>query len=246
MRDAKQGQQQLSATVATHLREKIISGALVKGEFLRIDTIAKTLGVSTTPVREGLLILQSESLVTLIPRRGFMVSGVDDADILDLFWAQATVGAELAARATNKLSPEALERLEALNTQYLHAEQQQDHAAMDKAGHEFHRTINLAAGSPRLAALMGSLAKQMSNRFYTNIQGQADDALDYHPLILKALRLGDAASVRSLMFQHILNGGKHLVAMLEQQRQANQPLGQTPAMTAPAATPATPTRAQLR
>lgn len=239
MRDAKQGQQQLSATVATHLREKIISGALVKGEFLRIDTIAKTLSVSTTPVREGLLILQSESLVKLIPRRGFMVCGVDDADVMDLFWAQATVGAELAARATTKLSAQELERLDALNTQYQLAEQQQDHAAMDQAGHEFHRTINLAAGSPRLATLMGSLAKQMSNRFYTNIQGQTDDALDYHPLILKALRLGDAESVRALMFQHILNGGKHLVAMLEQQRQA-QP--QRALASAPAAKP----RAQLR
>lgn len=222
MPDTKNGQQQLSATVATHLREQIICGALSKGDFLRIDAIAKTLSVSTTPVREGLLILQSESLVQLIPRRGFMVTGLDASDVMDLFWAQATVGAELAARATSKLTSGQLEQLELLNAQYEQAQQAHDKTAMDKAGHQFHRTINLAANSPRLALLMGSLARQMSNRFYTNIEGQADDALDYHPLILKALRLQDRASVRALMFQHILNGGKHLLAMLERQTAAPQ------------------------
>ena len=219
MPQAKQGQKQLSETVAAHLREQILSGKITQGSFLRIDAIAKSLSVSTTPVREGLLILQSESFVKLIPRRGFMVAGVDDADVMDLFWAQATVGAELAARATCKLTAAQLDDLEALNVQYAQAQQAQDHAAMDKAGHQFHRTINLAANSPRLATLMGSLAKQVSNRFYTNIEGQVDDALDYHPIILKALHLKDVDSVRTLMFQHILNGGKHLVAMLERQRQ---------------------------
>jgi DNA-binding GntR family transcriptional regulator len=219
MRNAKQGQQQLSETVAAHLREQIIFGTLKKGDFLRIDAIAKLLSVSTTPVREGLLILQSEALVQLLPRRGFVVTGVDEKDVMDLFWAQATLGAELAARATGKLTAAQLEHLEALNTQYEQAQRAQDKPAMDYAGHQFHRTINLAANSPRLAMLMGTLAKQMSNRFYTNIDGQVDDAVEYHPLILKAMRLEDVESVRALMFQHILNGGKNLLRMLERQRQ---------------------------
>lgn len=218
----KNGQKQLSETVATHLREQIISGRCARGSFLRIDAIAKTLNVSTTPVREGLLILQSESLVQLIPRRGFMVTGLEESDVMDLFWAQATVGAELAARATGQLTAVQLDQLEALNTQYEQALQAQDKAAMDQAGYRFHRMINLAANSPRLATLMGSLAKQMSNRFYTNIEGQGDDVLDYHPMILKALRLQDAESVRTLMFQHILNGGKHLLSMLERQAAARR------------------------
>lgn len=220
MLDIRSGQQQLSATVATQLREQIISGVLPKGNFLRIEAIAKALGVSTTPVREGLLILQSEALVQLIPRRGFVVTGLDEHDVMDLFWTQATLGAELAARATGKLTPVQLDQLDALNTQYEQAQRAQDKTSMDRAGHEFHRTINRAANSPRLATLMGSLAKQMSNRFYTNIEGQTDDVLDYHPMIVKALRLQDAESVRTLMFQHILNGGKHLLAMLERKRQA--------------------------
>lgn len=220
MLDETSGQQQLSSTVARQLREQIISGVLPKGNFLRIEAIAKSFGVSATPVREGLLILQSEALVKLIPRRGFIVTGLDEHDVMDLFWAQATLGSELAARATGKLSAVQLDHLEALNVEYEQALHAQDKATMDHAGYQFHRTINLAANSPRLASMMGSLAKQMSNRFYTNIEGLTDDVLDYHPMILKALRMHDTASVRTLMFQHILNGGKHLLVMLERQRQA--------------------------
>lgn len=222
MHDAKNGQKQLSATVAAHLREQIISGNLSKGEFLRIDAIAKTLGVSTTPVREGLLILQSESLVKLIPRRGFMVTSFDDAEVLDLFWAQATVGAELAVRATEKISEIELNKLDALNAEYVELAAASDTEGLIRVGYEFHKSINLAAGSTRLAALMGSLTKQLSNSFYTDIEGQVQDSVHYHPMIAKAMRLRDKNTVRAMMFQHIFNGGPHLIEMLERQKQASK------------------------
>jgi DNA-binding GntR family transcriptional regulator len=109
---------QLSEKVAMQLREQIVSGQIKNGEFLRIESIAKTLGVSPTPVREGLLLLQSESLVRLIPRRGFRVNSFSKQDLFDLFWAQATLGAELARRAANRMTIEDLDRLTALQPIY--------------------------------------------------------------------------------------------------------------------------------
>src|SRR5436853_5163312 len=108
-------QRQLSESVATYLREQILSGVLRNGEFLRIDALAKTLGVSTTPVREGLLLLQSESFVRLLPRRGFVVNSFSKEDLYDLFWAQATVGAELAARAAKRMSKTEFEQLQQIH-----------------------------------------------------------------------------------------------------------------------------------
>ena len=49
------------------------------------------------PVREGLLLLQSEAYVRLIPRRGFVVNSFSRQDLFDLFWAQATLAAELCS-----------------------------------------------------------------------------------------------------------------------------------------------------
>jgi DNA-binding GntR family transcriptional regulator len=207
---------QLSELVATQLREQIVSGKLKPGQFLRIDAIAKSLGVSMTPVREGLLLLQSESFVRLLPRRGFVVNSFTKQDLLDLFWAQATVGAELASRAATRMSDGEVQRLQQLHADYEAAVKAGD-SRRDRLGHEFHRAINLAADSPRLALLLGGLARQLPNRFYGSIEGQQNSALDYHPLILQAIRLRDPETAGSLMFRHISGGGEHLVASLERQ-----------------------------
>lgn len=216
-RDPSAEKLQLSELAARHLREQIVSGRLGQGTHLRIDTIAKSLGISTTPVREGLLILQSEALVRLLPRRGFVVNGFSRDDVMDMFWAQATVGAELAARATRRMSNGEIETLVAVQARHDAAVATSDHAEASRLGHQFHKIINLAAGSARLALLMGSLTRQLPNRFYTSIEGQLEDAARYHPVIIDAIRLRDVEAVRSLMFRHILSGGEYLVAMLERQ-----------------------------
>ena len=211
------GQLQLSETVAMHLRERIVSGQLAKGEFLRIDALANALGVSTTPVREGLLLLQSESSVTLIPRRGFVVNGFGKDDLHDLFWAQATLAAELARRATPRMSAADIAHLDAIQSEHQAAYTVGDTLVAARRGHEFHRTINLAAQAPRLALLLGRLTKQLPNRFYASIDGRLKDAVEYHPIILDAIRVHDADAARSLMFRHVMSGGEHLIAMLERQ-----------------------------
>ncbi|RYG29947.1 MAG: FCD domain-containing protein [Burkholderiales bacterium] len=81
-------------------------------------------------------------------------------------------------------------------------------------GYEFHRFINKAADSPRLALLLGNLAKQLPNRFYASIEGQVSDTLQYHPIILDAMRVKDGDAVRSLMYRHIMHGAEHLIDSL--------------------------------
>jgi DNA-binding GntR family transcriptional regulator len=210
------GHAQLSEVVATQLREMIVAGKLKPGQFLRIDAIAKMLGVSMTPVREGLLLLQSESFVRLLPRRGFVVNSFSKGDVLDLFWAQAVIAAELASRAATAISDQEIERLKHVHTAY-EAAVAAGAADRDRLGHEFHRSINLAANSPRLALMLGSLTRQLPNRFYASIEGQLNSALDFHPLILRAIQLRDGEMAGSLMRRHIYGGGEQLVEMLERQ-----------------------------
>ncbi|WP_240975348.1 GntR family transcriptional regulator [Paraburkholderia aromaticivorans] len=216
------GKLQLSEAVAMHLREQIISGKLSSGEFLRIDAIASELGVSSTPVREGLLLLQSESIVRLIPRRGFVVVGLRREDLLDLFWAQATIGAELAARAAVHMTQEDIAALQDLDAQHQRAVASGQDALAARLGHLFHRKINLSAQSARLAQLLGNLTRQLPNWFYASIEGQLQGAVDYHPIIVNAIRVHDAESARSLMFRHILSGGEHMVATFDRQHTSSQ------------------------
>ncbi|MYV97768.1 GntR family transcriptional regulator [Streptomyces sp. SID3343] len=210
------GRRSLPAEVASHVRELIISGQVRPGEFLRIERVAEAVGVSSTPAREGLLMLKSEGLVRLVPRRGFVVAPFTRQDVRDLFWVQAQLSARLAARAAQRISPARLARLEATLGAYQEAV---DDGATDRVadlGHAFHREINLTADSHRLALLLGSVVKHLPNRFYAAIEGQVADTRVEHPLLLDALRRRQAHRASVLMERHILAGADRLVEVLEE------------------------------
>src|ERR1035437_1300667 len=94
----------LSDEAAAHVRDLIVTGQLKGGEFIRPEAVADTLGISATPVREGLLQLQTEGLLQVAPRRGFIVSSLSPKDIRDGAQASALLGGELCAR-TASLGP---------------------------------------------------------------------------------------------------------------------------------------------
>ena len=208
---------QLSQEVATYVRELIISGRVRKGNFLRIESISKAMDISSTPVREGLLLLQLEGFVKLSPRRGFMVVGFSRQDVRDIFWAQATLAGELAARAAKVITEDECAEIKDLIEVHKEAIAAGDEPRYTRLGHRFHRAINLAAKSPRLAIMLGTMTKQLPNSFYGKMEGQLMGALDYHPRIFDAIVAGNAKTARALMSEHIISGGDILVAHLEEQ-----------------------------
>jgi DNA-binding GntR family transcriptional regulator len=216
MRDRLSRRQQLPEEVAGYVRELIITGAVRPGEFLRMERIAEAVGVSNTPVREGLLVLRSEGLVELVPRRGFVVSPFSRQDVRDLFWAQAQLARELAARAAKKITPEQLAELEVTLARYDSAIAAGDQDRIGELGHLFHRRINRAAGSQRLALMLSSFVRQLPNRFYAAIETQASTRGDDHGLLMEALRRRDAPAAKSLMEQHILARGDYLIEILQE------------------------------
>ncbi|MGD1222409.1 GntR family transcriptional regulator [Streptomyces krungchingensis] len=214
--DRTSRRQPLAEEVASYVRELIISGEVRPGDFLRTERVAEAVGVSSTPVREGLLALRSEGFVQLVPRRGFVVAPFTRQDVRDLFWAQARLSGELAARAARQITAQQIARIEVILDRYQAAVEADDTERVAGLGHAFHREINLAAGSHRLALLLGSVVKHLPNRFYATIEGQVAATRTEHPLLLDALRKHQAHKARSLMEQHILAGADRLIEVLEE------------------------------
>lgn len=207
-------QQQLPDQAGSYVRELVITGAVRPGEFLRLEPIAAALGISITPVREGLRILQNEGLVRLVPRRGFVVESVTEQDIHDIFWSQAKIAGELVARAAEQITPEQLAELDELNNEYEQAAKSQDSERMAQVGHHFHSRINQAANSRRLALLLASVTNQLPRRFYTSIEGNGDDSREQHPRITDYLRARDGEAARAIMEEHLLISAKQLISEL--------------------------------
>ena len=206
---------QLPEQVAAYVRELIISGTVRPGEFLRVERIAEKVGVSNTPVREGLLALRSEGFVQFVPRRGFVVAPFTRDDVQDLFWAQAQLARELAARAARKITSEQVVLLEENLEQFRQAVGEADTERIADLSYAFHRQVNQAAGSQRLALLSGQVASHLPRRFYASLEAKAA-AGDDHLLLVDALRDHDARKARALMEQHILASADHLIEILGQ------------------------------
>jgi DNA-binding GntR family transcriptional regulator len=207
--------QQLPEEVAAYVRELIMTGAVRPGEFLRMERIAEAIGVSNTPVREGLLALSNQGFVRQIPRRGFVVAPFTQQDIRDLFWAQSILAGELAARAAKKITSEQLARLEQIEKEHDIAAKKKDVQALDKLGHAFHREINLAADSMRLSMLLAAVVKNLPQHFYSTIDGMVEASHKDHPLIIDALRKRHSSKAKRLMESHLYQGADRVIASLD-------------------------------
>jgi DNA-binding GntR family transcriptional regulator len=203
---------QLPEQVAAYVRDLIISGQVRPGEFLRIERIAEAVGVSQTPVREGLLSLKSEGLVRLLPRRGFVVAPITPHDISDSYWAQAQLAGELAARAAEKITDEQLEQLAENVEQYAAAVAAADWELIPVLGLEFHRELYRAAESHRLVLILETITADLPNRSYA--ASHPKQTGEEHPRLLRALRRRDAAGARDLMIKHMTGQGERLIKIL--------------------------------
>lgn len=73
----------LRDVVFSTLREAILKGELKPGERLMELQLAEKMGVSRTPIREAIRMLEQEGLAVTIPRRGAQVAGMTEKDMED-------------------------------------------------------------------------------------------------------------------------------------------------------------------
>jgi DNA-binding GntR family transcriptional regulator len=209
------GRRQLPAEVEAHVRELIMAGRLKAGEFIRTERLADELGISQTPVREGLLALRGEGFLALEPRRGFRVLQLRLSDVEDLFTAQAYLAGELAGRAAARLTAAQLEQLHAVQDQLLAAAGSGQADAVEQLNHEFHRVINKSAASPKLTLLLSVAVRYVPRRFFASIEGYPEASCKDHEAILSALRDRDAPRAAAAMHYHVKHAGELLLNHLK-------------------------------
>jgi DNA-binding GntR family transcriptional regulator len=203
--------QQLSERVASHIREAIMVGELRASEFIRVEHLATRLGVSATPVREALMILQSEGTVRWEPRRGFRVVPVERGDVHDLFAVQAHIAGELAARSATLLPRSEIDRLRAVQRDLEAAARAGDATRVDQLNHEIHRTINKAPGAHRLASMLVMTVHYVPLNHFGRVEGWAEASAHDHDAIFDALARRDPSAARATMEEHVRHVGRLLV-----------------------------------
>lgn len=204
----------LSDEAATHVRDLIVTGQLKGGEFIRPEAVADTLGISATPVREGLLQLQTEGLLQVAPRRGFIVSSLSPKDIRDGAQASALLGGELCARTASLVTPSDVKVLQDIQTRLEHAAEEGDLTGVEGLNTQFHLTIYQIADAPVIYRLAESAVSRTPRPFYATVGGWPAASTRDHRAILKALRTSNGEAARKAMANDIIRNGQLLARHL--------------------------------
>jgi DNA-binding GntR family transcriptional regulator len=205
---------QLAEDVARYVRKRIFDGTYAAGQYIRLDQLAAELGISVTPVREALFVLSAEGMLSQQPRRGFVVVPVTCRDITDVSNVQAHIGGELAARAAANIDDEQLRELEKIQTELEAAYAGDDEERAVRLNHEFHRAINVAADSPKLAQLMSQITRYAPESVFPVIEGWPNKSNHHHRRLLAALEKRDEDRARTAMSEHLAAGAKPLIEHL--------------------------------
>ncbi len=205
---------QLSDDVARLIRRRIFDGGYAAGSYIRLDQLAAELGISVTPVREALFALRAEGLIAQLPRRGFVVLPVTGRDVTDVANVQAHVGGELAARAAVNITDDQLRELKAIQVQLEEAYAGDDQEQTVRLNHEFHRAINVASDSPKLAQLMSQITRYAPESVFPTIEGWPNQSIKDHRRVLSALEKHDESLARAAMSEHLAAGAVPLIEHL--------------------------------
>ncbi|HJC07216.1 MAG TPA: GntR family transcriptional regulator [Candidatus Enterocloster excrementipullorum] len=142
--DRVSAQQQIYNT----LKDWIVDGTLVPGEFINDSEIAKYFSVSRTPVREAILLLSQQDFVKIMPSKGTKVTETSEEAAAFIYEAISCLSAEIARLAVRKQKPGDIDELKRLNARFAFIMEAQDYSRILEADTNFHNYILKMADNP--------------------------------------------------------------------------------------------------
>jgi DNA-binding GntR family transcriptional regulator len=196
----------LRDSVYRALRSAILTCELQPGQELREQILAEKYRVSRSPIRDSLLRLAQEKLVTVLPRQGYRVNTISMRDVQELFGLRLIVAPACAAEAA-RADDDALHTLDRFRE--VAGDQLASMAFLDY-NREFHATVAHLAGNSRLAAVENGLVEEFDRLVLVSIQSNnarwIPQAVSEHKMIIDAIQGHDSDKAFRLVHAHILLG----------------------------------------
>ena len=194
-----------TAYVLARLRQELADGVISVGEPLRQVELAKRYGVSPTPVREALRLLEADGSVRYTPHRGVTVSELSQAELGDLYQVRITVEAFLTQLAAERATPEEIKEIRRRHEDLAGRSKAGDPEDLANLNREFHLAL-LRAGSPLIAE---HVVAPLWHRFLPPSRSQWHSSqqkrrfIAEHSAIVEAVEAGDGAEALRAMTAHL-------------------------------------------
>ncbi|WP_307665730.1 GntR family transcriptional regulator [Streptomyces sp. V1I1] len=191
--------------VADALRAALIAGQLLPGEVHSAPALAARFGVSATPVREAMLDLVREGLVTALPNKGFRITEVTERQLDEYLHIRALIEIPTVTALTSAADPSALEALRPVADEIVTTAASGDLIGYVEADRRFHLALLALAGNGHLVEVVGDLRKRSRLYGLTALveRGLLEDSAEEHHELLDALLARDEEAVREVMSRHL-------------------------------------------
>ena len=202
---------------AQFLRQAILQGDLKPGQKLKQQELAEQLGMSATPIREVLRVLETEGLLIHVPYKGVFVAEVSPEDTEELTPIRAALEGLAVKLAVPRLKEDDIENLERLAQEMERAWQEMDMAQVRRCNYRFHAAIYRACGSQTLCGMIDRLWPRFATDVLWMIPGRAERSIVQHRVLLDAIKNRDTTMAADLMTEHIATAGKAIVEFMKRQ-----------------------------
>lgn len=199
----------LAFLIRRKLEEEINRGDLLPGDALDERDLAQRFGVSRTPVREAVVQLAAQGLVTTAPRQGVYVARMSIQELLGLFELLAEIEGVCAKYCARRLTEAQRQRLTDVHRNSLKFVEADDAVGYSQSNVDFHETLYVGCHNTFLAEQLRYIRRrtQMYRQNSFMQPGRMRTSYEDHQRVLDAVLAGDSKAAQQHMIEHITVGG---------------------------------------
>jgi len=195
----------LHREVAAKIREMIRKGVLVRGQRIVEADVCEQIGVSRTPLREALRMLESEGLVELFPHKGVFIRQPSMDEIQEMFEVMGVLEGTCARLTAEKMTTAGWQKIERLHRKLETHYAEGDREKYISANNVFHALVQELAGNRVLDEAVAKLREKVALYRHQQIyeDRRFDESIREHREILEAFRRRDPDAAEKRMKRHL-------------------------------------------
>jgi len=192
--------------VADLLRERIITGIYSRGQRLKQLEVAADLGLSVTPVREALRILEAEGYVSCLSHKGALIPLLDGKQAQEIFELRIMLERELTRLALGNVTRDVLGDLHSLQQECIEAATRDDQVRVRQANYRFHFRLYELAERPQTLQFVRVLWAKYPFHGLDAVPRRNDRMIAEHNAFLARVAENDHAEAVEAMERHVREG----------------------------------------
>jgi DNA-binding GntR family transcriptional regulator len=181
---------------------------------MRLDErqLSQALGVSRTPIREAMTLLEQEGFLRTLPRRGVFIIRKTRREIVEMVQVWAALESMAARLATQRASDAEIAGLRAMMADFQVARPDEHMDEYSDANIAFHQAIIAMSGCDLIADITENLFIHMRaiRRVTISQDNRASRSIVDHMRIIEALERRDTEAAERLVRQHTLDLAAHV------------------------------------